>query len=154
LSGRAADARDHHLDALAVFRDVGSDIGVAHSLCGVGFAELRLGELDDSSAHLREALRIAVRSRRLELVAAALEGLASVAVGSDPRLAAVLIGAARSTRDRTGIRVSMIEGEEPAAAERRIRVALSTRGLQDAWREGERATLEDLLDRVTGVADS
>jgi tetratricopeptide (TPR) repeat protein len=150
LSGRTADARGHHLEALAVFRDVGSDIGVAHSLCGLGFAQLCQGELDGSRRHLREALRIAIQTRRLELVAAALEGLACVAADSDPRLAATCLGAARATRDTTAIRVSLIEGDEPAATERHVRAALDTRSLRAAWRDGERATFEDLLDLLPG----
>lgn len=148
LSGSAADARDHHVEALTVFRDVGSDIGVAHSLCGIGFAELGLGAPREAGAHLQQALRIALRTRRLELVAAALEGLASVEIESDARFAATLLGAGRSTRDDTGIRVSLIEGVEPQAVEQRLRAALDSRALERAWRDGERAPAEDLLERA------
>lgn len=148
LSARTADARDHHFAAFAVFREVGSDIGVAQSLCGIGFAELGLTELDAARTHLREALRIAIRTRRLELVAAALEGLASTAVESDPWFAATLLGAARSTRDDTEIRVSLIEGDEPTVAERRLQVALGARGFARACRDGEQAGVEHLLERV------
>jgi hypothetical protein len=70
-------------------------------------------------------------------MAAALEGLACAAASDDPEGCAVLLGAARSIRDETGIRLTMIEGHDPADTQTHVRSQLGPGRLFSAMERGK-----------------
>jgi hypothetical protein len=80
-------------------------------------ADHRLGQSRNAAQHLGEALHLAHRAGRSDIMAAALEGLACAAVPYDAALSARLPGAARRIRDDTGIQLTVIEGHDPEAAD-------------------------------------
>jgi hypothetical protein len=145
LRGDPADARSRHVQAVGLFEELGSEIGTAHSLCCLAFAEHDLGETQLCRRHFGRALQIADRTGRRDLTAAALEGLACDTAPQDPHGCAVLLGAARSIRDETGIRLTMIEGRDPVEAETYARSVLGSGRLSSAIEEGRRSSHDQVL---------
>jgi predicted ATPase/DNA-binding SARP family transcriptional activator len=145
LRGSPEEAKARHLQAVDLFEELGSQIGMAHSLGCLGFAENHLGEVHQSRQHFGQVLQLAADATRPDLMAAALEGLACAAASDDPEGCAVLLGAARSIRDETGIRLTMIEGHDPAGAQTHVRSQLGPRRLVSAMERGKRLPSDQVL---------
>jgi len=145
LRGNPDEAKSRHVRAISLFEELGSEIGTAHSLCCLGFAEHDLGEAQRCRQHFGRALQLADKTGRLDLTAAALEGLACDAAPHDPHGCAVLLGAARSIRDETGIRLTMIEGHDPAEAETYTRSVLGPARFASAMEECSRSSRDQVL---------
>jgi tetratricopeptide (TPR) repeat protein len=145
LRGDPDEARSRHLQAVSHLEELGSEIGMAHSLCCLAFAEHDLGEAQVCRQHFGRALQIADKTGRPDLTAAALEGLARHTAPHDPHACAVLLGAARFIRDETGIRLTMIEGHDPVETETYAHSVLGSDRLVSAMEEGRRSSRDQVL---------
>jgi predicted ATPase len=143
--GDPRQAMASHLNALTVFQELGSQIGIAYTCCCLGYADHRLGQLRNSAEHLGEALTLAHRAGRSDIMAAALEGLACAAAHHDAESSARLFGAARRIRDDTGIQLTVIEGHDPREAEKRARTVLGTNRFAAAVEKGKQSSPEEIL---------
>jgi tetratricopeptide (TPR) repeat protein len=145
LRGAPIEAKARHLRALALFEGLASEIGTAYTLCCLGYAEHVLGERSASARHLGEALKVAERTGRFDIAAASFEGLACVVASDDAEVCALLLGAARCIRDDTDIRLTMIEGTDPAEASRRARAVLGVAPFSIAVERGRRSPRDEML---------
>ncbi|HET7519173.1 MAG TPA: hypothetical protein VFN05_16085 [Actinomycetes bacterium] len=145
----AYEAKASHLRALAVFQELGSEIGIAYVRCCLGYADRHLGHATAASRHFGDALTLARKTGRSDIMAAALEGLACLAAPHDADSSARLLGAARRIRDDTGIRLTMIEGHDPREAERHARTVLGTEHFAAAADTGKHSSLEEVLPLLT-----
>jgi predicted ATPase/DNA-binding winged helix-turn-helix (wHTH) protein len=144
LRGDPTEAKTNHLRALAVFEGLASEIGIAYTSCCLGYVEHHLGEVSASARHLGEALEVAERTGRLDIAAAAFEGVACVVASRDAEICALLLGAARRIRDDTGIRLTLIEGPDPAEACSRARAALGAVPFSVALEKGRRSPRDQM----------
>jgi predicted ATPase/DNA-binding SARP family transcriptional activator len=143
--GDASEAKASHLQALTVFQELGSEIGIAYTRCCLGYADHHLGQLRNAAQHLSEALTLAHQAGRSDIMAAALEGLACAAAPHDAEISVRLLGAARRIRDDTGIQLTVIEGHDPEAAEKQARTTLGTKRFAAAVEEGKHSSPEEIL---------
>ena len=91
----ASEAKASHLRALAVFQELGSEIGIAYARCCLGYADHHLGHATAAARHFGDALTLARKTGRSDIMAAALEGLACLAAPHDADSSARLLGAVR-----------------------------------------------------------
>jgi predicted ATPase/DNA-binding SARP family transcriptional activator len=144
-------AEASHRHALELFGELNSDTGVAHTLCCLGLTEHHLGQPNAAYEHLLDALKLAGQGGRLDILTAAVEGLASIIARRHPRPAAELLAAARSVRESTEIRLTLIEGHDTTNAWRAVRAALPSTVEAEATR-GTRLQLRDLEHFARAVA--
>jgi tetratricopeptide (TPR) repeat protein len=137
-------AKASHLHALAVFQELRSNIGIAHTHCCLGYAD-HPGQASIAAQHFSHALKLADRTARPDILTPALEGLACVAAVHDAETCAHLLGAARQLRQTTGIHLTMIKGHDPEVAERQARTALGTKGYAAAAAIGRRSSLGEVI---------
>jgi tetratricopeptide (TPR) repeat protein len=142
--GDLHQAKASHLHALAVFQELGSEIGIAYTRCCLGYADHYLGHASTAARHFGDALTLAHRAGRSDIMAAALEGLACVAASHDAEACARLLGAARRIRETTGIHLTMIEGHDPHQAQAHARSVLGTNQFAVATNTGKHSSLDEL----------
>ncbi len=147
--GDAADARQHYGGALRVFRDLDHDDGIACSRCGLGLAELDLGQRDAAERELRDAAASALRTGRPDVLAAVLEGLALLRAATQPLEAARLLGAASRHREGHGLRCGAVELAEAACAAETVRARLGEDAYAAAFTAGAGLTPEQILAEPT-----
>jgi predicted ATPase/DNA-binding SARP family transcriptional activator len=138
-------ARASHLHALAVFQELGSEIGIAYTRCCLGYADHHLGHASTAAQHFGDALTLAHKAGRSDILAAALEGLACVAAHHDAKACARLLGAARRIREDTGIHLTMIEGHDPQQAQAHARSVLGTKQFAVATNTGKHSSLDEMV---------
>jgi predicted ATPase/DNA-binding SARP family transcriptional activator len=145
LRGDASEANASHLQALAVFQELGSEIGIAHTRCCLGYADHHLGQASSAARHFGDALTLARKAGRSDIMAAALEGLACAAASHDAKACARLLGAARRIRETTGIHLTLIEGHDPQRAQAHARSVLGTKQFTVAANTGKHSSLDEML---------
>jgi predicted ATPase/DNA-binding SARP family transcriptional activator len=150
FQGDASEAKANHLQALAVFQELGSEIGLAYTRCCLGYADHQLGHANTAARHFGDAIILAHKSGRPDIMAAALEGLACAAAVQDAGTCARLLGAAQRIRETTGIQLTMIEGHDPQQAQAHARSVLGTKQFLAATNTGEHLSLDEML--ALGVA--
>ncbi len=99
LAGRMERAGELYAEALAYERELGDGLQQAVLLGNLAHVALARGRPGVARKLWWDTLRLALRVETPDYVAGALEGLAAVAVGDDPRRAARLYGAAQRIRD-------------------------------------------------------
>jgi tetratricopeptide (TPR) repeat protein len=142
--GDSLQAKASHLQALAVFQELGSEIGLAYTRCCLGYADHHLGHASTAARHFGDALTLAHKAGRSDIRVAALEGLACVAASHDAEACARLLGAARRIRDDTGVHLTMIEGHDPHQAQAHARSVLGTKQFAVATNTGKHSSLDEL----------
>jgi hypothetical protein len=135
LRGDPEAARMTHLHALAIYEELCSDIGKAHTICCLGYAEQHLGQQASAERQFRRGLELADQTGRLDTIIVALEGLATVVASRDAKSSAFLLGSARRIRDDTGIELTVIDGRDTARTEAQVRSALGEQEFQAAIAE-------------------
>jgi predicted ATPase/DNA-binding SARP family transcriptional activator len=145
LRGDASEAKVSHLQALAVFQELGSEIGIAHTRCCLGYADHHLGHASSAARQFGDALTLARKAGRSDIMAAALEGLACAAAAHDAKACARLLGAARQIRESTGIHLTLIEGHDPHQAQAHARSVLGTKQFTVATSTGKHSSLDEML---------
>jgi predicted ATPase/DNA-binding SARP family transcriptional activator len=145
LRGDASEAKASHLQALAVFQELGSQIGIAYTRCCLGYADHHLGQAGSAARHFGDALTLARKAGRSDIMAAALEGLACAAASQDAKRCARLLGAARQIRETTGIHLTLIEGHDPQQAHAHARSVLGTTQFTVATNTGKHSSFDETL---------
>lgn len=153
--GDPAAARPLHEEALRLWRGVGFATGVAMALGNLGDVERELGELEESSACLRESLRIGGALRMDWVVTEDLYFLADVARLSG-RLpdAARLFGAADRRREIIG---HAPFGNIPGIVETSVTAIQSALGVElfaAAWAEGHTMPGDQAVLTALALADA
>jgi predicted ATPase/DNA-binding SARP family transcriptional activator len=142
--GDSLQAKASHLQALAVFQELGSEIGIAYTHCCLGYANHHLGHASTAAQHFGDALTLAHKAGRSDILAATLEGLACAAAPHDAEACARLLGAAQRIRESTGIHLTMIEGHDPQQAQAHTRSVLGTKQFAVATNTGKHSSLDEL----------
>ena len=144
-------AKASHLQALAVFQELRSKIGIAYTHCCLGYATHHLGHASMAAQHFIHSLKLADQTGRPDLLAAALEGLACIAAVHDAETCACLLGAAQQIRQITGIQLTIIEGHDPEDAGKQARTVLGTKRYAVAAAIGRRSSLGEILSLATNA---
>ena len=147
--GEASEAKASHLQAVAVFQELGSEIGIAYTRCCLGYADHHLGQASTAAQHFGDALTLAHKTGRSDIMAAALEGLACTAAPQDADTCARLLSAARRIREATGIHLTMIEGHDPREAARQAQSVLGTERFATAVDTGRYSSPDEVFALAT-----
>jgi len=153
LAGDVAHAFSLVEEGVRLFRSLQADSSLAEVLITLG--QIVRAQGDDVAAHtaLTEALRLAWAVGPRLLVAAALEGLASVVVAQGhAELAAQLLAAASALRAQMGAPVRPVD---QAAVEQTLATARSTLGddvFAAVWAEAQALPLDQLLNTIPSAA--
>jgi hypothetical protein len=146
LHGRGAgDGRVLGESVLEQLQELRSEIGIAYTRCCLGYADYHLGQASTSARHFHEALTLAHKIGRSDIMAAALEGLACIAASQEAETSALLLGAARRIRDDTGIHLTMIEGQDLQEAEKHAQSVLGIKQFAAATRMGWLLSLDESI---------
>ena len=133
-------------------RELAFSYGLSWNLCYLGDLERVRGDLAGARARYRECLALAEAHGDQPLVAAALDGVASVAAaGRQPEQAARLHGAAGALRDRLGAPVAPWELPAHERDLATTRAALGPARFTAAWEAGAVLTPEQAV--AEAVAD-
>ena len=152
--GDAAAAEAFLEEGLRGLRALGFTWRIADTIRSLGDLARDRGDLTGAMTRYAESVKLAQEHGDRLFLAAALCGVASVAVaqGQSDR-AARLYGAASAMREQIG---ASIEGWERPAQERgeaAVRAALSPEAFATAWAVGETLSLEDVIaEALTGLA--
>ncbi len=145
---RGEDARAAELgrDCLEAFRRVGDHRCEGLMLVLLGRAAERTGMPEDAVAYLREALGVAALATHAHTIPAALDRLAGLLAGHDPRLAIVLHAAADARR----LGDQPLHLQEPARGERldALRRAAGPEAFAAAWQRGLHVPLDEVLGTI------
>ncbi|MEA2622199.1 MAG: hypothetical protein QOH61_1109 [Chloroflexota bacterium] len=126
--------------ALTISRGIGEERGVARALAHLGEVAAKTDQLDRARGLYVEALTIRRRLGDLPGTASVMEKLASLVTASDPRGAAVLLGAADRVRDLIRAPVPRAVREEYEECREQVRSLLGETPFEDARAEGRRLT--------------
>jgi hypothetical protein len=154
LRGDPRQPKTNHLQALAVFQELGSEIGLAYTRCCLGYADHHLGQASTAAQHFGQALTLAHKAGRSDILATALEGPACAAAAQDVDICAQLLGAAQRIRETTGIHLTMIEGHDPQQAQAHARAVLGTKQFAVATDTGKHSSLDEMLPLGAGARAS
>jgi tetratricopeptide (TPR) repeat protein len=145
-------ARHLHREALPIVQEL---VGwsVPYTLASLACAEVRLGDLDDAEARLREAAGLLLASPQATTVALVLTGAALVAIGRGrPDLAARRLAAAEAVRERADVVPIGGEAREAGLAAEAVRAALDPAALAAAEDAGRALATEDALRELVASA--
>jgi predicted ATPase len=154
--GEPTRATTHHERSLRHSRRIANRPLMAQALQGLAMVAAVEGKPDEAEARLTEALAIVLPDRMRTVATYCCEALAGVALaGGDAERAAILISAARSTRDRLYIPEWTAAADAAETLLARTRKALSAEALDRAWREGADRDVFVLLEKVSrdGIGD-
>lgn len=142
------EAAGFHEQALTISRELGDDRGVARALAHLGDVAMRMEDLPHARQLYEESLGIRRALGDLPGIASAMEKLASVVTTTDPRAAAVLLGAAERVRDLIRAPVPRAVREEYEAFRRTVQSILGDGPFEDARAEGRRLSTADALATI------
>ncbi len=140
--GNHVEARRLYRESLALFREIGHLAGAAMALSRLGDTLLALGDTKEAAQHFQQALATAQQAQALPQALAALAGIATVHIESDPGLADTL--------------ARLVEQHPAATQETRERAAQlrrqeQTPSAEAAPQPAETAELPEDLDELIAV---
>ena len=144
-SGRGTEARTLLERALAIYRELGDDHFTARVLIQLGYSALSLGQPADAAIHIERAMGIVAGLGNGWSIAEGLEAVAALHSDTDPRLAALLGGAAERLRERIAMRPHPADVRINRAHLERVRAQMPGNAFEDSWNEGGRITLESAV---------
>jgi predicted ATPase/transcriptional regulator with XRE-family HTH domain len=147
-SGRGAEARAHFESALAIYQELGDRHFAARILLQLGYAALSMGQPADAAKHIEQAMETIVQLGDGWSMAEGLEAEAALHGESDPRLAALLGGAAERLRERIAMRPHPADARLIKTQLDRAQAQLPGSAFDDFWDEGRSMA----LDAVLGLA--
>jgi predicted ATPase/DNA-binding SARP family transcriptional activator len=151
-AGDLARARRLHLEALGILREA-VPFRVPRALALVAAAEVRLGDLDQAARHLGEAATIVLDMPQPPVVPLILATAASlVADRGGAELAAELLGAAESARERVGADAASVYADEAALATEAARASLDPATWRAASEHGRALSPEAALRTALDLA--
>ena len=143
--GRFEEARDTFERAAAIFTELGRRWEATNAEIDVAYALIANSEDEPARPILAEALRTAVDLQSVALAVAALVGVASVRVQTDPGAAARLLSAAWTIGEEGGQPLNPgLHGLASETAERLAREHLGGR-FEREWKAGSDLTLEEAV---------
>jgi predicted ATPase/DNA-binding SARP family transcriptional activator len=143
---RYADAKLFFEKSLAAFETEANARGAAQAVFGLGLVALAEGRMEEAAANFRQSLE-ALR----DLgdggwgISYRLEGLAAVAVGADPAVAARLLAKAEALRQDIHHPLDRFEEDTHQRTLRLVHERLDERALELAWTEGTSMTLDETI---------
>ncbi len=146
--GQRDEATSLHEQALVISRSLGDERGVARALAHMGDVAVRANDFKRARALYVESLEIRRALGDLPGIASAMEKLAAIITETDPRGAAVLLGAAERVRDLIRAPVPRAVREEYEAFRRRVQEVLGDGPFDEARAEGRRLSTESALARI------
>jgi tetratricopeptide (TPR) repeat protein len=148
--GDLDEAAFRHAEALEVFTSSGSVEGVSFTLTQLGLVARARGDATTAIDLGLRSLERATSSNDRRAVALAVEGLAGAhAVREDFRRAAVLLGAARELRDKSGWPRSTAESRDVEDTEEQLLRALGAPDFRSAFEAGAQDHETILAELVT-----
>jgi predicted ATPase len=145
VSGRHAEAVPLLEESVSLIHAPAPHPLLSYAVLNLGWARLGLDDLDGARAAFGRALAEAISGDE-QAKARALDALAAVAVHDDPRLGALLFGAADHVRRVVGLHVWITDRPTHARTEAALREALGDLAFAEAVEEGTRYVWEDLYD--------
>jgi predicted ATPase/DNA-binding SARP family transcriptional activator len=143
--GDLEHARQLHQEALPTVREI-LHWSLPHTLGQLGYAEARLGQLDQAQARLHEAAALLLATPQPASAALVLVGLAWMELGHGrAERATVLLGAATATRDTIGLTPIGAEHIETETALDAARAQLTAETFPAALARGRGLTTEQAL---------
>jgi tetratricopeptide (TPR) repeat protein len=143
MGGRPAEAVPLLEESVGLIRTPGPHPLLSYAVLNLGWARLGLGELEGARAAFSRALSQATTGDE-QAKARALDALAAVAVHDQPRVGAVLFGAAEQVRRAVGLGVWVTDRPRHAQTEAELRAALGEGEFAAAAEEGSRYPWDDL----------
>ena len=143
MAGRYADALPLLEESVGLIHAPSPHPLLSYALLNLGWARLGLGDRDGARVAFRRAFREATSADE-QARARALGALARVAVHDQPRLGAVLFGAAEQVRRVVGLGVSVPDRPVHATTEEALREALGETAFAEAFEEGTRLSGDEV----------
>jgi predicted ATPase len=153
MNGRHADALPLLEESVGLIRAPAPHPLLSYAVLNLGWAHLGLGNLDGARAAFLRALSEATSGDE-QAKARALDALAAVAVQDQPRVGAVLFGAADHVRRTVGLGVWITDRPIHARTEAALRSALGDPAFDEAVEEGEGRAWQDLYDLASAPVPS
>lgn len=144
-AGEHETARQLLEQGLGLARDVADSWSISVGLASLGRLDLATGRTASAVPLLQDALRRATDRGGQRLAVECLNALALAAVDSDPRQAALLLGAAEARRRALGVTLSPVEISGTEGVGTRVRVALGKDMFDARWTLGLTVDDEELL---------
>jgi tetratricopeptide (TPR) repeat protein len=146
--GDYAAAEVLHNESLAISQDIGDRPGIATTLSDLGSAAFGRGDFTAARAHLEQSLSLQRDLGDRRGIAIALKDLAPVvAAPGDPRLAALLWGAAERLREEIGSPLPPTERPDYEKHVASARAALADAAAFDAaWQQGRAMTPDQAIE--------
>lgn len=137
ITGDPAGAREMFREALRLARTIESDYVIGRALCGTGFVALAQDDHDGARDAFTEAAKVLLGVYGRDGLADCLYGFASLSLrAGDAEEAAVLVGAADATRERTGYFLSVKQNPTFTAISSGARAAIGDGAFQEAHATG------------------
>jgi tetratricopeptide (TPR) repeat protein len=144
--GDLAGARHELTSALALARELGSEIMLGNALVNNGLAAYLAGDRDEAGALFREALEPTIaRHSALETANATL-GLALVIENQDGEVSALLHGAADARCAAVGYQREDVDERASAASKERLRAQLGEHRLTGLLNDGAALSLDSIIE--------
>ncbi|TFV79191.1 DUF4062 domain-containing protein [Blastococcus sp. CT_GayMR19] len=144
MAGRYAEALPILEESVSLIHAPAPHPLLSYAVLNLGWARLGLGDPEGARAAFRRAFGEATSADE-QAKARALEALARVAVQDQPRLGAVLFGAAEQVRRAVGLGVWVTDRPIHATTEAALREALGEAGFTEAYEEGRHLPGDDLF---------
>jgi predicted ATPase/transcriptional regulator with XRE-family HTH domain len=144
-SGRGTEARAHLEHALAIYHKLGDRHFTARVLVQLGYAALSVGQPAEAAMHIERAMEICAELGDAWSIAEGLEAVAALHSDTDPRLAALLGGAAERLREQIAMRPQPADARINSARLDRARTQMSAEDFEVAWNEGRQMLLESAV---------
>jgi tetratricopeptide (TPR) repeat protein len=144
--GRYADANLFFQRSLAAFEADANARGVTQSVFSLGLVALAEGRMEEAAVNFRQSLQ---GLRDLGDggwgISYCLEGVAAVAVGAEPAIAARLLAKAKALRQDIHHPLDRFEQDIHERTLRFVNERLDERALELAWTEGTSMTLDEAI---------
>jgi tetratricopeptide (TPR) repeat protein len=147
MAGRYAEALPILEESVSLIHAPAPHPLLSYAVLNLGWARLGLGDPEGARAAFRRAFGEA-RSADEQAKARALGALARVAVHDQPRLGAVLFGAAEQVRRAVGLGVWVTDRPVHAKTEAALRRALGDAAFTEAYEEGSRLSGDEIFALV------
>ena len=146
LEGRRAEAEPWFEESLAICERIDDTEGAANALLNLGLVALDLDRLADAAARFRKGLRLADQLQRPQTRADCILGLAAVgARDGNLSRSGLLLGAADSMFEDSGVELSALEHTIRNETVARIHAGLGERAAEEALALGRLLRRSDVL---------
>jgi predicted ATPase/DNA-binding XRE family transcriptional regulator len=152
--GRAVEAGADFGRALAIYDELGDQHFAARTLIQVGYSRLLMADSRAATDPIRRAMELVAEIGDAWGIAEGLEAVATLRSESDPRVAALLAGAAERLRERISMRQHPADAIINRRHLQRAQELLTAQAFQLAWADGRGMALKDAVDLALPFAPS